>query len=99
VQTSRPDAPFEVHCGHCRVTYPVGTRRCVHCGGRTGPTSDAPTARLGAPPDDGGDDGGGDGAFEIEPEPIARPRGFSPLTLVWIALVVGGYAVRACTGH
>jgi hypothetical protein len=95
VQTSQTDAPFEVYCGRCQVTFPVGTRRCVHCGGRTGPTRESPTARLGELPDGGG---GGD-ALEIDPEQLARPRGFSPLTLLWIALVVGGYAMRACTGH
>ena len=28
---------FEVRCPSCDVSFPVGTRRCLHCGGRTGP--------------------------------------------------------------
>ncbi|HPG25434.1 MAG: hypothetical protein H6748_20805 [Spirochaetaceae bacterium] len=27
--------PFEVRCPSCRVTFPVETKRCVHCGGPT----------------------------------------------------------------
>jgi hypothetical protein len=96
VQTSRPDAPFEVHCARCRVTFPLGTRRCIHCGGRTGPTREAPTARLAAALDD--EDGGGGSAFEVDPAQLGPPQRFSPLTLLWIALVVGGYAMRTCTG-
>ena len=26
---------FEVRCPSCNVTFPVGTRQCIHCGGRT----------------------------------------------------------------
>ncbi len=29
-----PQTPFEVYCYDCHVTFPVGTRRCVHCGRR-----------------------------------------------------------------
>lgn len=28
---------FEVRCARCNVTFPVETKRCVHCGGSTGP--------------------------------------------------------------
>jgi len=28
-------AGFEVFCPHCDVTFPVGTRKCIHCGGKT----------------------------------------------------------------
>ena len=24
--------PYEVYCTHCNVSFPVGTRVCVHCG-------------------------------------------------------------------
>ncbi len=34
--TFEPDiTPFEVRCPRCDVTFPIGTKRCVHCGGRT----------------------------------------------------------------
>jgi hypothetical protein len=31
-----PQTPYEVYCYDCRVTFPVGTRNCVHCGRRLG---------------------------------------------------------------
>ncbi|HEB89086.1 MAG TPA: hypothetical protein ENI85_05905 [Deltaproteobacteria bacterium] len=31
--------PFEVRCPRCDVTFPIGTKRCVHCGGRTVPSN------------------------------------------------------------
>lgn len=27
---------YEVRCGRCDVSFPVGTRSCIHCGGPTG---------------------------------------------------------------
>ncbi|MFT5442050.1 MAG: hypothetical protein ACI8W3_001092 [Myxococcota bacterium] len=27
---------FEVRCYNCDVTFPVGTKRCMHCGGKPG---------------------------------------------------------------
>lgn len=27
---------FEVRCGRCDVTFPIETKRCIHCGGATG---------------------------------------------------------------
>jgi hypothetical protein len=92
MQAGRP-APFEVYCERCRVTFPVGTRRCIHCGG---PTSGSPV-RIPlrfeplAPEPAGAEP-------EIDAE-LARRRLVSPLTLVWIALIVAGYLIRACSGH
>lgn len=28
--------PYEVRCSRCDVSFPVGTRKCIHCGGPTG---------------------------------------------------------------
>ena len=98
METGRPDAPFEVYCGRCRVTFPGGTRRCIHCGGPTGPSREvaaAVSSRLRRAPEPGADAGG----LEEDPEELVRPRTFSPLTLLWIALVIGGYAMRSCTGQ
>ncbi len=102
MQTERPLAPFEVYCDRCRVSFPVETRRCVHCGGPTGPTRDGLPAgglRVGrapaqAPP---GVEAGAEEGDELEA--LGRARGFSPLTLLWIALIVGGYAMRSCSGQ
>src|SRR5262249_60861160 len=97
VESSRPDAPFEVYCARCRVSFPVGTRRCVHCGGPTGP-SRAPasaTARLGTPP--AVEDALDPGSEQVDP--LVKSRAVSPLTLLWIALAVAAYAMRVCSGH
>jgi hypothetical protein len=91
VKSSQP-APFEVYCDRCRVTVPVGTRRCVHCGGPTG----ASRARrpLGREPVEEPE------PAETELEAEVGPRRFvSPLTLIWIVLIAAGYLVRACSGE
>ena len=32
----RSETPFyEVRCAHCDVSFPIETRKCVHCGGPT----------------------------------------------------------------
>ncbi len=28
-------SPYEVRCPRCEVTYPIETKRCIHCGGAT----------------------------------------------------------------
>jgi hypothetical protein len=91
MEASRP-APFEVYCDRCRVTFPVGTRRCVHCGGPTGGSPGRVAMRfeqVGEPEL---------AEPEVETEP-GRRRMVSPLTLVWIVLIVAGYAIRACSGQ
>jgi ribosomal protein L37E len=92
VQAGAP-APFEVHCERCRVTFPVGTRRCIHCGSPTSRATRRHELRV-------------EPARESEmeaseaPDPeLARRRFVSPLTLVWIALIAAGYLVRACSGQ
>ncbi len=37
----RQGSPYEVRCPRCDVSFPVGTRRCIHCGGATA-ASDVP---------------------------------------------------------
>jgi hypothetical protein len=91
MEASRP-APFEVYCDRCRVTFPVGTRRCVHCGGPTGgaPRRVAMRFEPVAEPEVA--------EPEVEAE-LGRRRMVSPMTLVWIVLIIAGYAIRACSGE
>ena len=91
MQVSAP-APFEVHCDRCRVTFPVGTRRCIHCRGPTSGSARKLALRFEPmrEPEEA--------PAELEPE-LARRRFVSPLTLVWIALIAAGYLVRACSGQ
>lgn len=86
-------APFEVHCDRCRVTFPVGTRRCIHCGAPTARSTRLHTLRAGPVSER-------EAEMEAEPDAeLARRRFVSPLTLVWIVLIAAGYLVRACSGQ
>lgn len=35
ISRSGGGAAFEVRCRRCEVSFPVGTRKCLHCGGPT----------------------------------------------------------------
>jgi hypothetical protein len=77
---------FEVYCNHCGVTFAEETRRCVHCGQRLSRKRLGPG--LHAPP-----------SLEelAEEEELPRRSAFSPVTLVWVALLIAGTVYRACT--
>jgi hypothetical protein len=91
VQTNRP-VPFEVYCERCRVSFPIGARRCIHCGGPTTASRSNRSLRH---------------APAVEPEPVepeiepevVQRRFISPTTLVWIVLIAAGYLYRACGGE
>jgi hypothetical protein len=87
MQQDGPRTPFEVYCHNCRVTAPAGARRCVHCGNRLGRERFRPVLEL--PP-------GSENVLGSEDLP-KRTGPFSPFTLVWIVLLLGGYLYRACT--
>ncbi len=36
-------SPYEVRCARCDVSFPVGTKDCIHCGGPTGPPGAEPS--------------------------------------------------------
>ena len=102
-------SPYEVRCSSCDVSFPVGTRSCMHCGGRTG---SSPWNAGPAPPDlleryDARE--GGETEFpqvSPEPEPFegeeSAPRGGirgrlnAGVSLIWIVLAVGFSIMRAC---
>ena len=100
---------YEVRCPNCDVSFPTGTRRCLHCGGRTGP------GRFHAlkPPDALFDDPveEGESPFEVaelprvpapidddEPQPKGRGRMNAGISLVWILMAVAFSVMRACGG-
>ena len=91
--------PYEVYCHHCRVTFAPGTRRCVHCSGRLsqeaplGTLQDGPSMPL-HPVEELMEE---PADFAVEDEKPKR-IGFSPLTMVWVALLLVGYLYRACSG-
>lgn len=84
-----PQTPFEVYCYNCSVTFPTGTRRCVHCGGPIGrrglQVAPRSTPQLAA-------------EFPVEeapaePSPGRRIGGL----ILWILLGLGAALSRQCS--
>jgi ribosomal protein L37E len=96
VNVEQPSS-FEVYCQRCRVSFPVGTRTCIHCGERIGrpralrPGPGAATQRrapAGSPPD----------LDELEEEELPTRGGLmSPMAILWVVLILGGAIYRACS--
>lgn len=97
MQIGASQRAVEVYCNRCHVSFPADARRCMHCGGRLDPERRW-TQLSELPPE-----------FQMEPhtEPpfeelgedeLPRRSGFSPLTFVWIGLLLAGYLYRACAG-
>lgn len=91
MDASSQSPSFEVRCERCRVSFPVGTRRCMHCNGALGRKRRLP--RIPVPP------GHEEISLEVEDEAASKPGMFSPVTLVWILLLLGGYLWRSCGGQ
>ncbi len=84
----QPTTPYEVRCERCRVSFPLGTRSCIHCEGVLGRKRQRP--RFPVPP--------GHEEVLVEEELPNKRGGFSPLTFVWLLLLLGGYLYRSCGG-
>jgi len=82
-----PANPYEVYCRHCNVSFPVGTRVCVHCGQPIGRAAAVPRALLGGP-----------GPLDEDPpdELPTRSMAFSPMTFVWLLAAVATVIYRSC---
>ena len=83
-----PQTPYEVYCYDCKVTFPVGTRRCVHCGR---PIGAGPLTR-GAPPIT---PGAADMPDEIELPGQVTVRKLGGMSL-WVLLALGAAISRFC---
>jgi hypothetical protein len=83
-----PANPYEVYGLHCRVSFPVGTRTCMHCGRRIGSSAadGVNTVRHGPIAEE-------EEALEGIP---GRSVAFSPMTLVWLLAAVATVVYRAC---
>ncbi len=91
MRTRDPQNPYEVYCYQCNVSAPVGTRRCIHCGGRLsgtrGPRRTALTDLLGAEISEADEAG----------EELATSIGSAaPKVAMWILLLIGGFLYRFC---
>ena len=82
---------YEVRCPRCDVTFPLGTRRCIYCGGPTGPAeaSGLRAAMRSLP-------AGPEPAEEEEME--ARPRGLlgRGVAVLWLLAALAISIYRAC---
>jgi hypothetical protein len=82
-----PQTPYEVYCYHCRATFAVGTRSCVHCGrpigGRAGqPRAEGRTELTVEPKDED----------ILEPSMARRIGG----TSLWVLIAIAAAASRLC---
>jgi hypothetical protein len=105
------ESQYEVRCPSCDVTFPIGTKKCMHCGGRTGPSHIRVAERaLPYSPIGGGEavgDAGSPPTHDLEPlsqgslhdDESAPRRGLlrSAGTLIWVLMLVGFSLMRACT--
>ena len=85
-----PQSPFEVYCYDCRTTFPVGTRQCVHCGGRLGDRKRSRIPALPHPLE----------SLEVEENEAPEPRFGRKLggLSLWVLLAVGAVISRLCAG-
>ena len=91
MQSPGPQNPYEVYCYQCNVSAPVGTRHCLHCGGRLSGARDAQRTTLTdllkenfAEADEEG-------------EELATSIGSAaPKVAMWILLLIGGFLYRFC---
>jgi len=88
---------YEVRCPGCDVTFPPGTRQCIHCGSRIGRPR-----LLGGSGELQSFEGGDPFPESHAPESDTEPSGGRGLrigfTLVWLVLAVVTAAMRACQG-
>lgn len=86
-----PQTPFEVYCYHCKVTFPIDTRRCIHCGR---PIGSAPATHGGPPINPGAAD---------LPDEMELPGQISVKKLggmsLWVLLALGAALSRFCAGQ
>lgn len=88
MQAEGPRTRYEIHCARCRVTFPAGTKRCLHCGGRL--TRDRTPQDAVLPP-----------TFDIpdelpDEEASKRSSRISPISVLWIVAALGVAIQRAC---
>ena len=78
---------YEVRCLRCNVSFPPGTRRCLHCGGRTGRPPPV-TMDMPSPVPDG----------EPEEEMPGGSAARAGLWAVTAAIAMAGSLFRMCQG-
>jgi hypothetical protein len=90
-----PIPTFEVWCNDCRTSFAAGTKRCIHCGERLSRARRGRALRvpridqLVDLPEEIDD-------LVVEEDLPKKKSPISPLTLVWIAVLLGGYLFQHC---
>jgi hypothetical protein len=87
VNADRPQTPYEVFCQRCRVSHPMGTKRCLHCGepidrGRFRIAAAIPSSH--------------EEEVREEELPAAAAKRLSPIAALWLLLAIGAAMYRAC---
>jgi len=99
MRTASESREFEVYCPNCRVTFPVGTRRCLHCGGRVGPRTSGMELREAQPL--AREHFMGLESAEAEEEEgspaIGKARRIGSVVM-WIVIALAAAVSRFCTG-
>ncbi len=87
--------PYEVYCYSCKASFAVGTRKCVHCGGRlAGAEGPGPLEALGT-----ADEGLSGSEADMDASPVlAIVRRLSGAAL-WVVFVVLAMLARMCEGQ
>ena len=88
--------PYEVLCHHCNVTFPVGSKRCIHCGGRLGRRTESRrlSLEMATPFQTTESFQEEETAEEAEPQ---KRSSFMPAALLWALLFAGMSIHRACS--
>jgi len=87
---------YEIRCHACNVSFPPGTRACIHCGERIGRPRFLPGGGADMPAFEGGDPF--PEADEVDPG-SGGGRGLRVgFTLLWLLLAVASAAFRVCQG-
>lgn len=94
---------YEVSCPRCKVTFPIGTRSCIHCGGPTGPSAlarpDGWISVRPAGPESVVSSGPAPEPLEAElAEEVAggQSKARALMPLLWLALAIGFSVLRSC---
>jgi hypothetical protein len=106
-------SPYEVRCPRCDVSFPVETRRCIHCGGPTSASespppiefatgSPLPRTRPQEPPDGGSGKTSIPEGGPLEDSEEAPPSVGSSLlrtfgSLFWVIALIGFSIMRSCS--
>ena len=82
---------FEVYCQRCGVTFPIGTKRCLHCGVRLARTRAAEPRPIAFEP-------AMESPLELPDEGTPRRLSrFSPISILWIVAALAVGIQRACS--